>query len=165
MNIDRFKYIGEFKLKSGKISKEYWDFRPLILYPYFISRLADVLRKYTPCNIIGVDFWGAVMLAKIITIKGQRHINPIIYRSKKGYGLDRQEYGEIDWNLHRTYILDDVVSTGGTMDEVVEHFRQIMITGILCMLDRTGNIHKQFIKQNPPYDPVSIPIIELSREL
>ncbi|RLD10576.1 MAG: hypothetical protein DRI44_05750 [Chlamydiae bacterium] len=163
MNIDKFKHIGYFISTSGERQHVYYDFRPLLLDNLFAEKLAYyIFSNYVPCNIIGVEFWGAVMLAKIQThFNAPFHVltgeimEPVIFRKKKHVGHLKQTYGELNQRLP-TYILDDVITTGCTVREVFDHFRNVKIDGIFVMLNRLSPRRENY---------KDIPVIELHKVL
>ena len=128
---------GEFKLKSGEISKFYFDMKNLISNPVLLSEIGDRLYKLLgDFDIIcGIPYGGLPIACYMST----KYNKPMIYfRDKqKTYGtkkLIEEEYKKTD----RCIIIDDVITTGGSIREAIDILSsEVTIVDIAVVVDRS----------------------------
>ncbi|HQM75482.1 MAG TPA: orotate phosphoribosyltransferase [Candidatus Saccharicenans sp.] len=132
---------GHFKLTSGKHSEWYFEKIKLIERPLILEKIIDLLvekiRQDSPAfdyvvspayGGIAIGFLTALKLNKFFAFS-QRVEEKMTIRS--GFsGLDKS----------KAIIVEDIVTTGGSVREVVECLRQkeVQVAGIYCLVDRSG---------------------------
>ena len=128
--------IGNYKLKNGDYSKYYFNMKNLISYPQLLKRIGDDLYKKLPefDIICGVPYGGLPIASYISTTYNK----PLIFvRDKtKGYGMQKRIEGEYERN-NRCIIIDDVMTTGGSIKEVKEVLiNEVEIVDIAVVFNR-----------------------------
>lgn len=130
--------IGNFRLKSGDMSKYYFDMKNLISYPKLLSKVGDQLYKLMDMGyndiICGVPM-GGLPIASYISTK--YNIPMIIPREEqKGYGMEKQIEG-IYRKESRCVIIEDVITTGGSVQKIIDLLEdKVTITEVLVIVDR-----------------------------
>lgn len=137
---------GEVTLTSGKKSDYYFDCKQTALHPeggFLIGSL--FLEMLAPLRVAGVGGMtlGADPLVSAVSVLSQVNRCPmpgfIIRKQPKGHGTN--QYLEGLKNFHagdRVALLEDVVTTGGTLLTSVERVRAagFEVAAVLCVLDR-----------------------------
>lgn len=130
---------GTFRLSSGKTSSLYVDARRLLGKPYYFKQvsilLADLVSQVEDADaIIGVATGGIAWAAAV----GLLREVPVGYvRSKsKGYGLGRMVEG-VDPPMN-VVILDDVATTGGSLEAGIRALREagFTVAAAVVIVDR-----------------------------
>ncbi len=116
---------GEFLLRSGKISNEYFDKYKFESSPALLNEIADEMKKMIPENteiLAGLEM-GGIPLASAISLKSEM---PTIFVRKKAkeYGTRKLAEG-IDFGGKKVCIIEDVVTTGGQIIESVKELRDL----------------------------------------
>lgn len=137
--IYKVSYItGEFLLRSGKISNEYFDKYQFESYPQILNSIADHLL-----DILPVDFdylaaleMGGIPIGTALSLKANKPILFIRKRSKE-YGTRKFAEGP-DLIGKKLLIVEDVVTTGGQILLSVNELRDAgaIITDTICVIDR-----------------------------
>ena len=131
---------GEFRLRSGAISNEYFDKYRFESDPALLSAIADALTPLIPPStdaLAGLEL-GGVPLATALSLRTGL---PAVFVRKqaKEYGTRRlAEGGEIAGR--RLLIVEDVATSGGQIIESCAALRQAgaVIEHVLCVIDREG---------------------------
>lgn len=152
-NLQKYKKIGEFELSSGKRTRIYWDFRPLLvnykdlklLMDFYFDRLWNGMdTKKRGLNVIGIEFWGAVLVPMINFLSSNPKVNynPLILRKEKKYGSKDRLLGTLDQKL-QTVLIDDLVFTADTLTNAIEYLKEkeIKIDKILVLINN-GNVNE-----------------------
>ena len=83
---------GNFRLKSGEISKYYYDMKNLISHPLLLNTIGDeIYKRLPPFDIIcGIPYGGLPIACYIST----RYNKPMIFLRNeiKSYGTQRNRY-------------------------------------------------------------------------
>ena len=144
---------GIYSLKNGSKSRFYYNLKNLISYPDLLSRISDKIYKLLPdFDIICAIPYGAMPIATCISIKYNK---PMIFvRDKpKSYGMTNLIEGEYK-STSRCVILDDVMTTGGSINEIYNILKDKMkIVDVAIVVDRQlhNNIlfnYKSLINKN-----------------
>lgn len=148
-NIQKYKKIGDFELSSGKKTKIYWDFRPLLvnykelnllMELYFENLWNKLDSNEKGLNLIGLEFWGAVLVPMLNFLSPNQKINynPLILRKKKDYGIKERLLGKINPNF-KTVLLDDIVFTGNTLISAIKYLKKsnIKVDKILVLINNS----------------------------
>lgn len=128
---------GKFKLKSGEISKYYFDMKGIISYPNLMKEIGDKMYKLIgeECNLLcGVPMGGLPICSYIST---KYDIPMIMVRDVvKDYGTSKQIEGNYN-KKNKCVIIEDVITTGGSVNKVIELLKdKVDIVGVVVILDR-----------------------------
>jgi len=138
---------GEFTLTSGKKSEYYFDCKPTALHPegaYLLGRLlVEELRRIGPVDGVAGMTLGADPLVSAVTVVSYLEGMPlpgiIVRKSPKGHGTNRYLEGLANFAPGaRVALLEDVVTTGGTLLTTAERVRAegLEVAAVVCVLDR-----------------------------
>jgi orotate phosphoribosyltransferase len=132
---------GHFKLTSGKHSEWYFEKIRLIENPAALEKLIDLLAAKIKAD--GADFdyvvspaYGAIAIGFLTALKlGKKFAFTQRVDEKMAF---RAGFSGID--SARAVIVEDILTTGGSIAEVVECLRQrgVGVAGIYVLVDRTG---------------------------
>lgn len=126
-------------LSSGKKSNIYFDMKGLMLDgkgATMVSRdFAQLLltefghgQQYVLC---GMELGGA-QLVQLMVQRG--YYGAIVRKNDKEYGLQKRIEGDLQDNV---VIVDDVITSGNTVEEVKKILNGHTILGTVCIIDRT----------------------------
>lgn len=129
---------GEFLLRSGKISNEYFDKYKFESDPRLLDSISSYLVELVPENtdvLAGLEM-GGIPLASAISLKSQK---PAVFVRKKAkeYGTRKLAEGP-DFAGKKVCIIEDVVTTGGQIIESANKLRKLgaEIESVLCVIVR-----------------------------
>ncbi|BCU71382.1 orotate phosphoribosyltransferase [Stygiolobus caldivivus] len=141
----RLLLIGNFILTSGKVSPYYLDLRRLPNYPEIFSDVTNkaiqLLKGIEFDMILGIAT-GGVPFASFLACKLMKPLG-YIRSEKKGYGTDRLI--EADVQNKEVIIVDDVVTTGGSILKAIEEVRKAggIVNYALAIVDRQEGASKR----------------------
>jgi len=132
---------GHFKLTSGKHSEWYFEKIRLIENPAALEKIIDLLVLKIQSENKEYDFvvspaYGAIAIGFLTALKlgkkfafTQRVDEKMAFRS-----------GFIGLACSRAIIVEDILTTGGSINEVIECLKQhdIGVAGVYVLVDRTG---------------------------
>lgn len=129
---------GEFVLRSGNLSSEYFDKYLFEADPGLLRAVAEALVPLVPGSVdalAGLELGGI----PIVTMLSQHTGLPALFvrKAAKEYGTRRlAEGGEV--RGRRLVIVEDVVSTGGAIIDATRELRArgAEIATVLCVIDR-----------------------------
>tara|TARA_Y100000389_G_C17460422_1_gene521291 strand:- start:1605 stop:2774 length:1170 start_codon:yes stop_codon:yes gene_type:complete len=131
---------GEYILKSGDLSKYYFDFKNLVAHPALLKEIGDYLYnqiklskvKFTHIAAIAI---GGIPIACYISTKYD--IPMVMVRGeKKEYGTGKQIEGDYKKGV-KTILIDDVMTSGGSlMDTMSQLGGKMDVVGIYVIMDR-----------------------------
>jgi len=129
---------GEFLLRSGKISNEYFDKYKFESDPTLLNAIASQMLELVPgdTNILAGLEMGGIPLSSAISLKN--NIPSIFVRKKaKEYGTRKLAEGT-DFACKKVCIIEDVVTTGGQIIESANELRKLgaEIDSVLCVIVR-----------------------------
>ncbi len=133
---------GHFLLTSGKHSARYFDKIRLIEKPDVLERIVDFLVEKIRRDQVAFDYvvspaYGAIAIGFLVALKlkkrfafTQRVEEKMAFRP----GWAGLQSGQ------RAIIVEDVLTTGGSIMEVIEALRQkgISVAGVYVLVDRTA---------------------------
>lgn len=130
---------GEFTLASGKRSSIYVDLRLLVSKPRLMQEAAKVYAKELKkldCDLVAGIPYAALPIGAAVSLESGI---PLIYNRKesKSYGLRRNMEGK--WSKgERVVIIEDVITTGGSIVNSVKLFRSVglVVEDAIVLLDR-----------------------------
>ena len=136
---------GEVILTSGRKSDYYFDCKQTALFPEGAWLIGNLLFDLLPEDIVGVGGMtlGADPLVTAVSIASYLRGRPmpafIVRKAAKGHGTN--QFLEGLSNFHpgdKVALLEDVVTTGGTLLTVIDRVRDAGLTvgAVLTVLDR-----------------------------
>lgn len=136
---------GEFKLRSGQVSNEYFDKYRFESQPYLLSAIAEQLQTLIPKGtevLAGLEV-GGIPIATALSLKTGI---PVVFVRKKAkdYGTCQLAEG-VSIQGKKVCIIEDVITTGGQVFLSAEDLKQCgaVIESVLCVIDRgTDSISK-----------------------
>lgn len=133
---------GEFKLRSGQTSTEYFDKYRFEAEPKLLKAIAEELAPKIPAGteiLAGLEM-GGIPIATALSL--QTGIPALFVRKKaKDYGTCQFAEGR-DYKGKKVCVIEDVVTTGGQVLLSTEDLRKAgaIVTDVLCVIHRgTGN--------------------------
>lgn len=130
---------GHFVLTSGLHSPHYFQCARVLQYPKYLHLLAgDIAKHYEYSEVevvVSPAVGGIVVGTEVGRVLGVRTIfaerENGVMKLRRGFGLKKGE---------RVLVVEDVVTTGGSVDEVCALVRQAeaKLTGIGCIVDRSN---------------------------
>lgn len=135
---DTSHITGEFLLRSGQISNEYFDKYLFESDPVLLNEIAEHINKFLPADtevLAGLETGGI----PISTMLSQKSGHPSIFvrKTAKEYGTCKLAEG-IDFKGKKVTVIEDVVTTGGQIIKSVEQLRELgaNIDKVLCVIVR-----------------------------
>jgi len=147
---------GEFLLRSGQISNEYFDKYMFTSKPELLSAITDGLSVLLPKDtevLAGLEM-GAIPLAAALSLKTGI---PATYVRKqaKEYGTRKTAEGA-DVKGKKVCIIEDVVTTGGQILLSVKDLRDIGadVSSVICVIQRNANASEILAEQGLKLTPL-----------
>ncbi|PKL89456.1 MAG: orotate phosphoribosyltransferase [Ignavibacteriae bacterium HGW-Ignavibacteriae-2] len=145
---DTAHITGEFLLRSGKISNEYFDKYLFESDPILLDTIAEHLRPLVPIETelyAGLEMGGI----PIATMISQKTNKPSIFVRKKAkeYGTKKLAEG-CDFNKKNITVIEDVVTTGGQIITSTEELRKLgaKVEYVMCVIVRDPNAFDNLAK-------------------
>jgi orotate phosphoribosyltransferase len=146
---------GEFKLRSGKISNEYFDKYQFEARPEVLEPIAEQMKDLIPRGIhyLGALEMGGIPIATALSLKTGI---PVVFIRKeaKSYGTCKFAEGP-DIKGKKICLIEDVITTGGQVVESTQMLRDAgaMVDDVLCVIDRsegqTDKINQAHLRLRP----------------
>ena len=133
---------GHFKLTSGKHSEWYFEKIRLIEKPPALGKIVDLLIERIRGEDKEFDYvispaYGAIAIGFLAALRlGKRFAFTQRVEEKMAF---RPGWSGLDAGT-RAIIVEDILTTGGSIQEVVECLKQkgVILAGIYVLVDRTG---------------------------
>jgi orotate phosphoribosyltransferase len=129
---------GTFRLRSGRVSDEYFDKYLFESDPRLLKRIGAALKPLVPAGtelLAGLELGGVPVATAIALETGL----PLLFVRKKAkeYGTCKLAEG-VDFKGKRVTVVEDVVTTGGAILDGVAALRAqgAQIEDVLCVIDR-----------------------------
>ena len=129
---------GEFRLRSGKVSHEYFDKYLFESRPDLLKRIGAAMAPLVPPGtdlLAGLELGGVPVAVDIAFETGR----PLLFVRKKAkdYGTCKLAEGP-PFRGRRVVVVEDVVTTGGAILDGVAALRAqgALIDDVLCVIDR-----------------------------
>ncbi len=136
---------GEFRLRSGMVSNEYFDKYLFEGEPEVLGAIAHYLKELVP---VGTDFLAGLEMGGIPVVTMLSHASTIpalfVRKQAKSYGTAKLAEGRA-FHGSQLLIVEDVVSTGGQIIMSTNALRDqgANVAHALCVIDReTGGKEK-----------------------
>lgn len=136
---------GEVTLTSGRKSDYYFDCKQTALHPEGAWLIGNLLFDQLPADIVGVGGMtlGADPLVTAVSIASQLRGRPmpafIVRKASKGHGTNQFLEGLSNFKPgDRVALLEDVVTTGGTLLTVIDRVEAagLVVGAVVTVLDR-----------------------------
>lgn len=133
------RLTGEFTLRSGQVSHEYFDKYLFEADPLLLDRVAREMIQLVPANtdLLGGLELGGIPIATIVSAK--TGLPALFVRKKaKEYGTCKLAEGQ-DVAGKRITIIEDVITTGGAVRDATNALRELGATvqTVICAIDRS----------------------------
>ncbi len=133
---------GHFKLTSGKHSEWYFEKIRLIENPQRLERIIDLLvekirRDNTDFDYVISPAYGAIAIGFLAALKmGKKFAFAQRVEEKMAF---RPGWTGLEPGV-RAVIVEDILTTGGSIQEVVECLKQksVVVAGVYVLVDRTA---------------------------
>ncbi len=135
---ERTHLTGEFRLRSGATSNEYFDKYLFESDPELLREIAQALVRLLPERVdavAGLELGGVPLAAVISQVSGLPAL--FVRKEPKTYGTCRlAEGGEVAGR--RLVVIEDIVSSGGQVVASCRALRErgAEIVAVLCVVDR-----------------------------
>jgi orotate phosphoribosyltransferase len=135
---ERARLTGEFRLRSGAISSEYFDKYLLESDPLLLREIVEKLVGLLPAEVellAGLELGGVPLAVAASLVSGLPTV--FVRKAAKTYGTCRlAEGGEVAGR--RIAVIEDVVTSGGQVIESCRALRdrEADIAAVLCVIDR-----------------------------
>ena len=139
---------GEFKLRSGLVSNEYFDKYLFESNPTLLKELASQLSKLIPegTEILAGMEMGGIPIATALSLNTGI---PVVFVRKeaKSYGTCKLAEGS-DIQNKNVCIIEDVVTTGGQIIQSAEDLKSVgaKVKNVLCVIDRNQSGKENLLK-------------------
>lgn len=144
-NLGCFKF-GEFKLKTGQISPFYINLRDIISDPDILKTLSRIIykkfieiehlkciEKGTVLSICGLPYAGIPIASYISCMYNIPLL--ILRKERKDYGTKKLIEG-VNNNTSKIILIDDIITSGSSINESLIYFKDFEIVDILVIIDR-----------------------------
>lgn len=136
---------GEFKLRSGQVSNEYFDKYRFESQPRLLAAIANEMKSLIPAGteiLAGLEMGGIPVATALSLATGI----PVVFVRKKAkdYGTCRFAEG-IDIRNKKICVIEDVITTGGQVVLSTQDLRSdgAIIDTVLCVIHRGQNPQPQ----------------------
>lgn len=138
---------GEFLLRSGKTSNEYFDKYQFEARPEILNQLADELMKILPADfdLLGAMEMGGIPIATALALKINREM-VLIRKEAKQYGTCKFAEGP-DIKGKKICLVEDVITTGGQVVISSGMLREkgAEVTDVIAVIDRSLGDHSKLL--------------------
>lgn len=128
---------GEFRLRSGQVSEEYFDKYLFESQPALLLEVAQAMAPLLPdCHVLAGMELGGIPIATVLSqLTGLP--TAFVRKRAKGYGTNRVVEGA-QVEGRRVVVIEDVVTTGGAILSSAAHLRAAhgIVDTVLCAVDR-----------------------------
>ena len=146
---DTAHLTGEFTLRSGQVSNEYFDKYLFEADPVLLRDIAEAMAPLVPAGtevLAGLELGGIPIVTMLSQVTGLPAL--FVRKKAKDYGTCRlAEGGEVDGR--RVVVVEDVVTTGGQVLLSCADLRArgALVDTVLCVIDREAGGPEAFAEQ------------------
>ncbi|GAA1235739.1 orotate phosphoribosyltransferase [Oryzihumus leptocrescens] len=134
----RCRLTGEFTLRSGAVSQEYFDKYRFEADPLLLRRVAEAMVTLLPSEtqVLGGLELGGVPIATVLSSLTGLPLG-LVRKQAKTYGTCRLIEGA-EVAGRRVVLVEDVISTGGAARAAAEELRRrdAQVDTVVCAIDR-----------------------------
>jgi orotate phosphoribosyltransferase len=147
---------GEFRLRSGTISNEYFDKYLFESDPVLLRDITEAMAPLLPAGtevLAGLELGGIPIVTMLSQVTGLPAL--FVRKQAKDYGTCRlAEGGEIDGR--RVVVVEDVVTTGGQVLLSCAELRGrgALVDTVLCVIDREAGGPEAFAAESLALRPL-----------
>ena len=138
----RCRLTGEFTLRSGQVSHEYFDKYLFETDPALLARVAAQMEPLLPADVDQRHLLGGLEMGgiPIVTALSARTGLPALFVRKqaKDYGTCKLAEGP-DVSGRKVTLIEDVITTGGAVRDATRALREAGATVelVVCAIDRS----------------------------
>jgi orotate phosphoribosyltransferase len=146
---DSAHLTGEFRLRSGQTSTEYFDKYLFEADPVLLRDITEAMAPLVPAGadaLAGLELGGIPIVTMLSQVTGMPAL--FVRKQAKEYGTCRlAEGGEVAGR--RLVVVEDVVTTGGQVLESCGELRRrgATVETVLCVIDREAGGTEAFAEQ------------------
>lgn len=139
---------GEFKLRSGQVSNEYFDKYRLESDPEILSEIARQMAPLIPKDtevLAGLEMGGIPVATALSLVTGL----PLCFVRKKAKDYGTCQFAEgYDIKNKKVCIIEDVITSGGQVILSTADLRSLgaQISTVLCVIQRGGESATEKLK-------------------
>jgi orotate phosphoribosyltransferase len=140
---------GEFKLRSGQVSNEYFDKYRFEARPELLKEIARQMKSLVPAGtevLAGLEM-GGIPIATALSL--ETGIPCVFVRKKaKDYGTCQFAEG-FDVKGKKVCVIEDVITTGGQVILSAEDLRRLhaQVSAVLCVIHRGSGQEPKLAEQ------------------
>ena len=136
----RCRLSGEFTLRSGQVSAEYFDKYRFESDPILLRNVAQAMVQLVPQDsdlLGGLELGGIPIVTMLSSLTGMPAL--FVRKEAKTYGTGRLAEGA-EVGGRRVTLVEDVLTTGGAVRDATTALRGLGATVevVLCAIDRSG---------------------------
>lgn len=134
------RLTGEFTLRSGQVSNEYFDKYLFEADPQLLARVAREVAQLLPgdAELLGGLEMGGIPIATAVS---QLVGIPVVFVRKKAkeYGTAKLAEGP-SYDGRRIVLIEDVITTGGAVRDATNALREggAIVETVVCAIDRSA---------------------------
>ena len=133
------RLTGEFTLRSGQVSSEYFDKYLFESDPRLLHRVAQQMLDLLPADtglLGGLELGGIPIATMVSSLTGRPAL--FVRKKAKEYGTCKLAEGP-DVAGRRVTIIEDVITTGGAVRDATHALRQAgaVVEVVVCAIDRS----------------------------
>ncbi|WP_205013818.1 orotate phosphoribosyltransferase [Nocardioides albidus] len=133
------RLTGEFTLRSGQVSNEYFDKYLFEADPQLLARVAREVAQLLPAEtdlLGGLEMGGIPIATAVSQLVGI----PIVFvrKTAKQYGTAKLAEGP-SYDGKRVVLIEDVITTGGAVRDATNALREggAVVETVVCAIDRS----------------------------
>ena len=134
------RLTGEFTLRSGQVSSEYFDKYLFEADPLLLARVAREVAQLLPAetDLLGGLEMGGIPLATAVSGILGRTPALFVRKQAKTYGTCKLAEGP-DFAGKRVTLIEDVITTGGAVRDATRALREggAIVEVVVCAIDRS----------------------------
>lgn len=133
------RLTGEFTLRSGQVSSEYFDKYLFEAQPALLARVAERMVALLPDDtelLGGLELGGIPIATMVSSLTGRPAL--FVRKKAKEYGTCKLAEGP-DVAGRRVTLVEDVITTGGAVRDATQALRQAgaVVEVVVCAIDRS----------------------------
>ena len=135
----RCRLTGEFTLRSGQVSSEYFDKYLFETEPALLARVAEAMVELVPRGtelLGGLEMGGIPIATSVSGITGTPAL--FVRKEAKTYGTAKLAEGP-PYAGKRVTLIEDVITTGGAVRDATRALREggAIVEVVVCAIDRS----------------------------